>query len=302
MSDSRKKTPAKPKKAAQKKSKTAKKTSAAKASKSPAATEEENLPFYRKHIAIIEGVGYILLAILMFSVPQLMIRHPNSLAGQILVAAPYPENHPSQPLFGETVILMTKHTRRMAHGFIVNRPLESMSARALYKKLDIPAPGRSASLWITPAYADEDAEDAPKEGRSYLSDTMERMSFPVYWGGPVDEDEGHLLFLDKEYSKSKITRIPDTNVSFTDKMKVMNNVLAAYEEDDVTPYKIAFGHAQWGPGQLDEELKDGRWQVVPYKQEIVFSDNPKGLWNELQKRLAKSTETGQEDGQENTGK
>ncbi|TNE26708.1 MAG: hypothetical protein EP349_09730 [Alphaproteobacteria bacterium] len=300
MSDSRKKTPAKPKKAVQKKAKTVKKKPAAKASKSPAETEEENLPFYRKHVAIIEGIGYILLAILMFSVPQLMIRHPNSLAGQILVATPYPDGHPSKPFFDKTVILMTKHTRRMAHGFIVNRPLESMSARALYKKLDIPAPGRSASLWITPAYA-EDTEGTPKEGRSYLSETMESMSFSVYWGGPVDEDLGHLLFLDKEYSKSKITRVPDTNVSFTDKMKVMNNVLAAYEEDDVTPYKITFGHTQWGAGQLDKELKDGRWQVVPYEQNIVFSDNPKGLWNELQKRLAKSTETGQENDKENTG-
>lgn len=300
MSDSRKKIPEKPKKTAQKKAKTPAKKSAQKTPDSSAKPEEENLPFYRKHIAIIEGVGYILLAVLMFSVPQLMIRHPDSLAGQILVAAPYPEEHGSKPVFGETVVLVTKHTRRTAQGFVVNRPLESMTARALYKKLDIPAPGRSAGLLaITPAYAEDG--DVPKEGRSYLSETMERMSFPVYWGGPVDEDKGHLLFLDKEYSKTRITRVPETNVTYTEKMKAMNNVLAAHKKNDVTPYKVVFGLAQWGPDQLDKEMEHGYWQAIPYEQNIVFSDNPKGLWNELQKRLAKSAETGQEHDTENTG-
>lgn len=301
MSDRRKKSSAAPKKAAQKKNKTAKSKTAAKAAKPAAAAKDENLPFYRKHIAIIEGIGYILLAVLMFSVPQLMIRHPDSLAGQILVAAPYPEDHASAPDFGETVILVTKHTRRMAQGFVVNRPLEDMTARALYKKLDIPAPGRSAGLLtVTPAYAAED-DAPPKEGRSYLSGIMEKISFPVYWGGPVDENKGSLMFLDKDYSKTGITRVPETNVSFTEKMRAMNNVLAAYEDDDVTPYKILFGLAQWGPSQLDREMEQGYWQTLPYEQEIVFSSNPKGLWNELQTRLAQSAGTGQENDAKNTG-
>jgi len=301
MSDSRKKSPAKGKKAAQKKSGTATKKSAAKTPDTPKVKSDEKLPFYRKHIAVIEGVGYILLAILMFSVPQIMIRNPNSLAGQFIIAAPSPENYAGDQAFDKTVILVTQHNRRKAQGFVINEPLSSMSAHTLYKKLDIPAPGRSASLLISPAYAAA-GNDMPKEGRSYLSEAMKKMSFPVYWGGPMDEDKGWLIFLKKKYAKTKITKVPKTDVSYTEKMRAMNSVISAYEKDKVGPYKIVFGQARWGEGQLDEEMKRGQWQAMPYEQEILFSDNPKGLWNELQKRLEKSTTTDQENDKENTGK
>jgi putative transcriptional regulator len=41
------------------------------------------------------------------------------------------------------------------------------------------------------------------------------------------------------------------------------------------------GLVAWRPGELDEEIRAGAWQVLPADAKTVFHANPAGLWKEL---------------------
>jgi putative transcriptional regulator len=41
------------------------------------------------------------------------------------------------------------------------------------------------------------------------------------------------------------------------------------------------GLVAWRPGELDEEIRAGAWQVLPADVKAVFHANPKGLWKNL---------------------
>jgi putative transcriptional regulator len=44
------------------------------------------------------------------------------------------------------------------------------------------------------------------------------------------------------------------------------------------------GYAGWGPGQLDDELEEGAWLVLPADPADVFSAHPQGLWRNVLRR------------------
>jgi putative transcriptional regulator len=44
------------------------------------------------------------------------------------------------------------------------------------------------------------------------------------------------------------------------------------------------GHAGWGPGQLESEIANGDWVVLPATAEVVFSAAPEGVWQKLVQR------------------
>jgi putative transcriptional regulator len=60
------------------------------------------------------------------------------------------------------------------------------------------------------------------------------------------------------------------------------------EEDPASvgagPVRIFSGYAGWGAGQLEAELAEGAWVVVPANAEDVFTDRPSALWSEVLKR------------------
>ena len=46
------------------------------------------------------------------------------------------------------------------------------------------------------------------------------------------------------------------------------------------PVKIFDSHAGWGPGQLDAQIEEAMWQVVPATAELVFGDED-SLWENV---------------------
>ena len=49
--------------------------------------------------------------------------------------------------------------------------------------------------------------------------------------------------------------------------------------------RVFAGYSGWGPGQLEEELAEEAWIVVPARPEDVFDDEPEGLWERVVARL-----------------
>lgn len=54
--------------------------------------------------------------------------------------------------------------------------------------------------------------------------------------------------------------------------------LGAMDESELRVYA---GHVQWQPGQLESEVADGRWRVLPGSVDAVFADEPLELYREI---------------------
>jgi putative transcriptional regulator len=52
------------------------------------------------------------------------------------------------------------------------------------------------------------------------------------------------------------------------------------------PCKVFTGYAGWGPGQLDYEVEQGIWRVVPATPEQIFSDG-RNLWEQLFREVSR---------------
>jgi putative transcriptional regulator len=48
--------------------------------------------------------------------------------------------------------------------------------------------------------------------------------------------------------------------------------------------RIYAGYAGWGAGQLDAEIAEGSWHVVPAQHSDLFTENPDRLWGEILRR------------------
>jgi putative transcriptional regulator len=54
---------------------------------------------------------------------------------------------------------------------------------------------------------------------------------------------------------------------------------------------LVFGYAGWGPGQLEREMSEGSWLVLPYDEELAFPSEVDGLWERALARLGATPES-----------
>jgi putative transcriptional regulator len=95
---------------------------------------------------------------------------------------------------------------------------------------------------------------------------------PVRHGGPVS---GTLMTVHDQRPLANLVVADDLYVAT--ELSAME-VLAASDEGRVVFF---VGHSGWGPGQLESELSEGSWVVMPAKPEHVFEDRDSlAFWKE----------------------
>ncbi len=52
----------------------------------------------------------------------------------------------------------------------------------------------------------------------------------------------------------------------------------------LTALRVYAGYTGWGAEQLDEEIAEGSWHVVPAAESDLFSTDPDRLWREVTRR------------------
>jgi putative transcriptional regulator len=92
---------------------------------------------------------------------------------------------------------------------------------------------------------------------------------PVYLGGPVP---GPLLSLHTKANLAEAEPLP--GVYFAAKKQHLDQLVLSEEP----PYKVFLGHAGWGAGQLEGELREGAWRTLPATAEQVFSTDD-SIWD-----------------------
>jgi len=58
--------------------------------------------------------------------------------------------------------------------------------------------------------------------------------------------------------------------------EVLSDIKNGYGPHD---YKLVMGYSGWGSGQLEAEVQNGDWIIMPSSKELIFSKTDKNKWN-----------------------
>ncbi len=167
------------------------------------------------------------------------------LAGRVLISMPGIED----PRFERSIIYLCVHTPDQAMGVTLNRPVDGVTLADVLKTLEIPLISEAG-----PA--------------------------PVLIGGPVERERGFVLHTD-DYLSETATLPVANGVSMTATREVLQ---AIGGESGPRRSILALGYAGWGPGQLEQELRDKVWLTCEADEDLLFDPNPNDKWS---KALAK---------------
>lgn len=170
---------------------------------------------------------------------------PASLDGYFLIS----ETELTDPNFHRTVVLIVNHNEEGAFGLVLNRPAEA-SLGEIVEELSESDAGK-ATLFI---------------------------------GGPVEQ---HYLFTLHsglpEHATSKFSSSPTDGIVFEPVFgsieEYLQNEWPGEPDQDRPSFNFYLGYAGWGPGQLEYEIDEDAWLVIPADSQLVFNDDPSEGWN-----------------------
>lgn len=144
-------------------------------------------------------------------------------------------------VFDHSVILVCSHDETGAIGLIVNHPLDSITFLELLTHLQL-AGGKKL---------------AHKK---------------VYLGGPVDMNRGFVLHSTDVLHDS--STIISRNIALTANSEFLNTLQKTVPKHLL----VTLGYSGWANGQLEEEIKEGRWIQMPARSKILFDTPDTKKW------------------------
>lgn len=161
-----------------------------------------------------------------------------SLTGQLLIAMPAMDD----PNFAQSVILVCAHTDEGAMGIVLNRPLAKPSFESLLQQLDV--------------------EPTPPARQIRLCE-----------GGPVDHGRGFVLHTTDWTGDGSLPVADD--LALTASLDILQEIAAG---GGPRQGLLALGYANWGPGQLDQEMQDNIWLSAPAAHDVLFDEAYDTKW------------------------
>ncbi len=170
----------------------------------------------------------------------------NQLTGQFLIAMP----GLAGPYFTRSVVLVCSHSGEGSLGLVVNHPSDTPLAELL-QQLDLHE--------VHPDVAGE----------------------PVMVGGPVQEDNGFIIHPPLE-RPGEATLPVNEHFQMTSSLDLLFRIGRGEGPHE---HLVALGFAGWGPGQLEQEVKNNFWLTAPSDPDVVFHTPYAKRW-EAAARLA----------------
>lgn len=167
------------------------------------------------------------------------------LTGQFLIAMP---GMPDDR-FQQTLIYVCAHGPEGAMGLVVNKPMEAISFPDLLEQLEI---------------------TVPPEGEG----------IEVLFGGPVETGRGFVLH-SPDYLHDA-TMVVNDDVALTATVDVLKAIAGG---GGPRQSLLALGYAGWGPGQLDDEIRENGWLSVDADTELLFDTSVDSKWQGAMKKL-----------------
>ena len=162
------------------------------------------------------------------------------LTGKLLVAMP----GIGDPRFNRSVILVCAHSEDYTMGLVLNNPIDDLTLSALFTQLGI-------------------------EQNIQLPDTY------VLNGGPVGTDRGFVVHSTDYFSDGATIEV-DEELSMTATRDVLR---AMATEGAPLQATMTLGYAGWGPGQLEGEIQQNAWMIVPASEKMIFDTDLESKWS-----------------------
>jgi putative transcriptional regulator len=150
----------------------------------------------------------------------------------------------TDPNFSRTVVLVLRHENNGTIGIVINR-VTSLSPAQTFPEL-VPGIGTYSGT--------------------------------LYRGGPVAPTRLLLLVRGLAAATVQGPEIVDKVFLSGDPESLPDITRLA---DGPSELRMYAGHAEWTAGQLESEIKRGGWRVVPATADLVFSEAPGKLWEQL---------------------
>ncbi|MFP4521780.1 MAG: YqgE/AlgH family protein [Fibrobacterota bacterium] len=164
--------------------------------------------------------------------------------GSLLLASP----SLSDPNFQRSVILMGDYGPEGAFGFVLNKPSGKKFGELETNNI------------ANPVFKSKAA------------------GIPIFNGGPCEPEYLQAVHSFEGIKNSlKISEGLFIGGNFSE---ILSSVSGATASD---PLKFFTGYAGWGPGQLDNEIKQKSWFVLPPEKGPVFRPSGKELWRDVLK-------------------
>src|SRR5262245_58841568 len=152
------------------------------------------------------------------------------------------------PNFVQTVVLMAHHDADGAMGWVLNRVHE-----------------RSARSLLTPTHRERVHADTP-----------------LHLGGPVPTQGLMAVFRAPLEGVGAVEMAPGLNVSSSPDVLPL---LFAQAPDALALGRLVYGYSGWSAGQLEREMEEGGWLVLPYEVDLAFGPRVENLWERAFERL-----------------
>ena len=169
------------------------------------------------------------------------------LTGRLLVAMTGIEDE----RFERTVLYLCAHDEEQAVGLAVNRPVEGLTVFELLERLGV-----------------KSEIEAPRD--------------LVLLGGPLERERGFVLHTDDFNS-------PDSTLPIAEGLGLTatRDVLDAMASQTRRPRRsiLALGYAGWGPGQLEQELRDNVWLICDADEGLLFDEDHAHKWTRALAKL-----------------
>ena len=138
--------------------------------------------------------------------------------------------------FSKSVVFMYEHSAKEGGlGFIINKPL-SAALGNVFEHLNIPVK---------------------------VEKVAERQ---IFTGGPMGPDQGFVI----HDSVSSADRKNNLSVTVSTTREILVDIAAGKGPDN---FMVTLGYSGWEPGQLEKEIQQNDWLVVPLDKKIIF-DTP----------------------------
>ena len=153
----------------------------------------------------------------------------------------------NDPIFIKSLIYMCEHNPEGSMGIIINKPMISENA----------------------------AEILQKTGLEQLQPLPE-----VYFGGPINMEMG-LILHNADY-ETEGTLTVSKSVALTSNKQIVSDLKTG---DGPNQYRFLLGYAGWDKGQLEREIENGDWLLMPADVDVIFSIPDTDKWQAATTKL-----------------